>query len=197
MAAQGNAVSITPDSDYPLAGSEATRMLAEGLKQAEEEKGLSQRSIAKLLNYKSSVVLSHMALGRVPIPIDRAMDIARLLKLDQSRFLLAVLQQRHPEIDFIRLLGAGTKPGTKAAQAARNARASFVLDDLEAIAGRQLDELSTEKVNILREVVGDPNPSRRWLSYHELPAIEVIRQVQPSGLAPADRAKLREFMENL
>jgi transcriptional regulator with XRE-family HTH domain len=166
-------------------------MLAEGLKKAEDEHGLSQRSIAKLLNYKSSVVLSHMSLGRVPIPIDRALEIARLLKLDSSAFLLAVLQQRHPEIDFVRLLNASkaAKPG-KAAE-------SYVLTELEAIAGKRLDDLPADKVNVLREVVGDPSPARRWLSFQDLPTVEVIRNAKPLGLTPPERMKLREFLETI
>jgi DNA-binding transcriptional regulator YdaS (Cro superfamily) len=192
MNAQSKVVGVSPDEDYPLANTEATRMLAEGLKLAEEEKGLSQRSIAKLLNYKSSVVLSHMALGRVPIPIDRCVEIARLLKLESGRFLKAVLQQRHPDIDFDRLLGKSTGGSTAKARTD-----SYVVDELQAIAGKSLDELPVEKVDVLREVVGDNNPSRRWLGFNELPTVEVIRQVHPRGLSPADRAKLREFLEGL
>jgi transcriptional regulator with XRE-family HTH domain len=193
MNAQSNVQHNSPDEDYPLANTEATRMLADGLRQAEEEKGLSQRSIAKMLNYKSSVVLSHMALGRVPIPIDRCLEIARLLKLDSSRFLMAVLQQRHPDIDFARLLATGKSGGASKTKAAE----SYVLDELQAIAGKSLDELPVDKVNVLREAVGDNSPQRRWLSFNELPTVEVIRNVHPRGLSPADRNKLREFLEGL
>ena len=193
MSGQTNVVSIVADpGDYPLAHSEATRMLADGLKQAEEEKGLSQRTIAKMLAYKSSVVLSHMALGRVPIPVDRAPEIARLLKMDSGQFLLAVLQQRHPDIDFARLLA-----GAKGKPAAKGAKESYVVDELTAIAGKSLDDLPVEKVNVMREVVGDPNPQRRWLGYHELPTVELIRQKHPRGLSPAERARMGEFLDAL
>jgi hypothetical protein len=193
MVAQTNVVSINAGGeDYPLANSEATKMLAAGLKQAEEEKGLSQRTIAKTLNYKSSVVLSHMALGRVPIPIDRALEIARLLKMDSSRFLLAVLQQRHPDIDFPRLLNAGKGGSAKGSKVE-----SYVMDELQAIAGKPLDDLPVDKVNVLREAVGDPNPQRRWLAFHELPTVELLRQKHPRGLTPGARVKLSEFLEGL
>lgn len=193
MTAQGNVVKmVAPDTDYPLATSEATKMLAAGLKQAEEEKGLSQRTIAKQLNYKSSVVLSHMALGRVPIPIDRCLEIARLLKLDSGKFLMAVLHQRHPDIDFARLLGAG-----KVASGKTKGEEQYVVSELEAIAGRSLDELPVDKVNVMREVVGDPSPQRRWVSFGELPTVELIRNTHPRGLTPAMRSELRKFLEAL
>jgi hypothetical protein len=193
MAAQTNVVSIQGDSaDYPLANSEATRMLAEGLKAADEEKGLSQRTIAKMLNYKSSVVLSHMALGRVPIPIDRALEISRLLKLDSAKFLLAVLQQRHPDIDFIRLLGAG-----KVASRAPTKSDSYLKEELEAIAGRSLDDLPVDKADVMREVVGDANPARRWVSFNELPTVELIRQKKPRGITAAERIELGKFLDTL
>nr|WP_166175711.1 helix-turn-helix transcriptional regulator [Altererythrobacter segetis] len=107
--ANNKVVNLDPHGDYPLANSEATRMLAAGLEHAAEDKGWSQRTIAKMLNYRASVVLSHMALGRVPIPIDRALQFARLLGMDTAKFLLAVLEQRHPEIDFVKVLGATAK----------------------------------------------------------------------------------------
>lgn len=177
---QAKVVPIDPSADYPLANTEATRMLAEALEKAGEDKGWSQRQIAKMLNYKTSVVLSHMALGRVPIPIDRAMDFARLLKMDAPRFLLAVLEQRHPDIDFLRILGASAKQKSTG----KGGRESFVLEELEALAGKPLDELPNDQLNVLREAVSNPNAARRWLAPHEVSAIEAIRRVHPGGLAP-------------
>lgn len=191
--AQSNVVKIDPSADYPLANTEATRMLAAALEKASEDKGWSQRNIAKMLNYKTSVVLSHMALGRVPIPVDRALDFARLLKMDASKFLLAVLEQRHPDIDFLRILGASAK--SKAVS--KSGRESFVLDELESLAGRQLDELPNDQVNVLREAVSNPNAMRRWLAPHEVPVIETIRESHPQGLTPKERQQLGDFLKKL
>jgi hypothetical protein len=191
--AQSNVVAIDPSADYPLANTEATRMLAAGLEKANEDKGWSQRQIAKMLNYKTSVVLSHMALGRVPIPVDRALDFARLLKMDASRFLLAVLEQRHPDIDFLRILGASAKRKATG----KGGRESFVLDELESLAGRQLDELPNDIVNVLREAVSNPNAPRRWLAPHEVPVIEAIRETHPQGLSPKERQRLTDFLAKL
>src|SRR4051794_35113776 len=86
--------------DYPLQGTRAQMMLEEAMKRAQVA-GRSQRQVAKDdLGYGSSVVLSHMTLGRVPIPIDRAEDIANALGMEPKAFLLAVLEQRHPDIDY-------------------------------------------------------------------------------------------------
>lgn len=194
MAQNSNtAASIDPHQDYPLANTEATRMLAEALEKASQDKGWSQRQIAKMLNYKTSVVLSHMALGRVPIPVDRAMDFARLLKMDASRFLLAVLEQRHPDIDFLRILGASAKRQATG----KGGRESFVLEELESLAGRPLDELPNDQLNVLREAVSNPNAARRWLAPHEVPVMEAIRTTHPQGMNPAERKKLEAALEKI
>lgn len=88
---------------YPHAESTAARMMAEAFTKLALKKGLSQRRLAAQLGYKSSVVLSHMALGRVPIPIDRASQLAQVLQLDEREFVLALLEQRHPNIPFRQL----------------------------------------------------------------------------------------------
>ena len=63
--------------EYEYKEPRAARMLSEGLRRASSERGLSVRQLGKKLNYKQAVVLSHWATGRVPIPIDRAVEVAR------------------------------------------------------------------------------------------------------------------------
>src|SRR5688572_16263254 len=99
----------------------AARMLASGLKVAALERGLSLRAIGGRLEYKQPVVLSHMATGRVPIPLDRALDIAREVGLPDKPFLEAVLQQRHPGVDWSLVTG----------------RADPLIGELETIAGKR------------------------------------------------------------
>jgi hypothetical protein len=130
-----------------------------------------------------------MALGRVPIPVDRAVDFARYLGMDQNEFLLAVLKQRHPEIDFDRLLTKGKGP--------RKASSSALADELEATAGKPLDNLNIGQVKVMREVVQDANAPRRWVNAHEIGMIEQIRKVKPDGLTPAENKKLLECLEAL
>lgn len=178
------------NGDFPLKGTEAQRMLADALERAWREKDQSQRFIAGQLGYKSSVVLSHMALGRVPIPVDRAVDFARYLGMDQNEFLLAVLKQRHPEIDFDRLLTKGKHPRGKASNSA-------LADELEANAGKPLDNLNIGQVKVMREVVQDANAPRRWVAAHEIGMIEQIRKLKPDGLTPAENKKLAECLEGM
>ena len=134
-----------------------------------------------------------MALGRVLIPFDRAMVFARLLKMDAPRFLLAVLEQRHPDIDFLRILGASAKQKSTG----KGGRESFVLEELEALAGKPLDELPNDQLNVLREAVSNPNAARRWLAPHEVSAIETIRRARPDGLSPKQLQGLEAALAKL
>lgn len=177
--------------DYPFGNSHATKMLQEGLAQADKDKGWSQRHVAKLLNYKTSVVLSHMALGRVPIPVDRALDFSRLLRLPAGEFLVAVLEQRHPDIDWTRHL-AGVSKSSKA-----RAVESHVTAELESLAGSELDALPQQVVNVLRDVVADRNAPRRWMALNEVPIVESLREHHPGGLSPAKRKELDAFIAKL
>jgi len=180
--------------NYPLANSLATRMLHEAFEKINEEKGMSQRQIAPLLGYKSSVTLSHMAIGRVPIPIDRAVDFARFLGMDPGEFLIAVLEQRYPELNVRRVLGALSKHGKATVS---KTPVSVLVAELESIAGQSLDGLPVQTINVLREAVSDKNAPRRWMNMGEVPIIENLRRAKPHGLTPADVKKLNDFIESL
>ncbi len=91
-------------SPYLYAGTVATKMLAEAFEKIWNTRRLSQRQLAARLGYRSSVPLSHMATGRVPIPISRVSDLSRVLKIDEAALLIAVLEQRHPDVEFKRIL---------------------------------------------------------------------------------------------
>ena len=165
-------------TDFPYASTPAAQMLSEGLRTASAERGLSLRQIGKNLNYSQAVVLSHMANGRVPIPLDRAVDIAREVGLPAKRFLEAVLRQRHPQVEWGLLTTAGDE---------------FALE-LEKLAGKPLSALSAQHRRILREAVRDPKPESRWLTISELPAIDLIRRLFPNvgteGISSSDRELL-------
>jgi hypothetical protein len=167
--------------ELPFAGTEAAMLLAGAIGDRARDK-VSIRELGRRLEYKQAVVLSHMAAGRVPIPIDRALDIARVVGLDPRRFLFSVLQQRHPGIDWSGLMDAD---------------AGFA-SELELIAGRSLDELAAETKSVLREVVVDPNPGRRWLTTAELPTVEIIRNLRPAfpveGLDAEEKRELRKSL---
>lgn len=166
-------------NDYPLSESQASRMLAQGLARAKEERGWSIRQIGKLMGYKTSVVLSHMASGRVPIPIDRAEELADIIGLDKKDFLQSVLIQRHPRVSWGLLSGPY--------QTIRNDNLTL---ELEAALGSSLKDLSLEQRAVMREVAAEKSPRRRWLTVHELHAVEKLRKLFPSirneGISSAD-----------
>jgi hypothetical protein len=149
--------------------SAAARLLSNGLANAARERGLSQRSLAKQLGYKQSVVLSHMALGRVPIPLERAAQIADLLAMAKREFLMAVLVQRVPNVDWQRTFDFNR---------ARE-KAGELVAGLELIAREPLDSLSSGQQAVMREVAADRHAAERWLSVHEVPAVALLRSLRP------------------
>lgn len=171
---------------YPLKGTRAQTMLEEAMKFA-QAKGKSQREVAAALGYKGSVVLSHMTAGRVPIPVDRAMDIAKELGMPGETFLLAVLEQRFPEVDFNSLFNVTFSSNRTVA-------------NLEAVAGCSLDDLPSETRSMLEEVVGARSPRRRWLAPTELVTMDLIRSLRPdsrsSGLSEVDRQAIEKALAN-
>lgn len=160
-------------------------MLASGLRAAASERRLSLREIGRRLGYRQAVVLSHMARGRVPIPVDRAEAIAREVGLPEGQFLLAVLQQRHPEVDWNLITGAADPFAT----------------ELERTAGKPLSALSPPHQRVLRDVVRDSDPESRWLSIPEISAVDLMRelfpQVRTGGLSANDRQLLRSLADLL
>ena len=149
--------------DHPYATTPAARLLSAALRRKADEERVSVRTIGKALGYKHAVVLSHMANGRVPIPVDRAPEIARAIGLPEREFLLAVLCQRHKDVDWS-LITSGSDE---------------FADELEAIGGIPLSTFSAEHRRVMREVVADPRPQRRWLTLAELPLVEAIRDAAP------------------
>lgn len=149
--------------EYPYATTLAAQLLSAALRRKAEEERISVRTIGKELGYKQAVVLSHMANGRVPIPVDRAPEIARVTGLPEREFLLAVLRQRHKDVDWNLITSLSDE---------------FV-DELEGIACMPLSTFSAEQRRIMREVVADSKPQRRWLTLAELPLVEAIRDAAP------------------
>lgn len=150
---------------YEWADTHAAKMLASAIQRANETRGVSVRQLAKHLSYKQAVVLSHMANGKAPIPIDRAEDLAHALEMDAGSFLQAVIEQRHPGVSWSLITrGAGDANGDPLAR------------QLEAILGSSLGTLNAEQRRVMREVASDASPQRRWLSVHELPAYQEFRE---------------------
>lgn len=149
---------------YQWADTAAAKMLAAGLERARDQHGLSIRQLAKDLGYKQAVVLSHMATGRTPIPLERAEQIAAALEMDPAKFLRAVLDQRHPEVTWGLITGGATA-----------IRADNLATQLEIILNAPMSDLNADQRRVMREVAAERSPGRRWLSVHELPIVEAIR----------------------
>lgn len=141
-----------------------------------------------MLGYKQAVVLSHMTTGRVPIPIDRAEEIARVLEIDPKSFLQAVVKQRHPDVSWSLLSDQGHHEGGE------------FIQELAVSFGGPLEDLNQEQRSVMREVAAEPRPRRRWLSVHELTPIEAIREIRPTvgseGLRASEIAALRNALRS-
>lgn len=177
---------------YPYAETSAALMLRSALERVSRERRLSLRSLAKQLGYKQATVLSHMSNGRIPIPLERATDIARAVDLAPDAFLAASVAQRAPE--------AKKFWGFESAGDAEVAERAYFVAELTELAGSALENLNDEQKRIIREVVLDPNPSRRWLSSTELGVVLMLRRVRPEfttrGLDERDLAKLRDVLSS-
>lgn len=175
-------------SNFPHAETRAAQMLRRALDVNQREKGISIRKLGAQLGYKQAAVLSHMASGRVPIPLERALDIAEATDLDPGDFLAACVEQRNP--DAKRLLRSFAPEETS----------SFSLvSDLNVIAGGPLDEMTDGQKLVMREAASDSRASRRWLSAAELPLIELVRRLRPSvtreGLTPSDLSAIESALK--
>ncbi len=162
-------------SDYPYATTAAARMLSDAISARAEAGGVSLRQLAGELGYRSAVVLSHMRTGRLPIPVDRAVEIAKAIGMDESQFLVLVLKQRFPDVDIKRAFSDTPKEGSETLSIG----IVRLCGELGALAGRPISELPAESLGVLREVVAEPHPRRRWLTIPELSLIELVRRSDP------------------
>ena len=170
--------------DFPFASSGAAMLLAGALEAMSREKGISLREIGRGLGYKQPVVLSHMSSGRVPVPIGKAPAIARAVGLPERDFTLAVLEQRHSEVNWETLMALDDD----------------LIEELTSIAGGALGSLPADVKNILREVVADPRAPKRWLSIAELGPAELLRKLRPhirsEGINGEDRLAIRSALRS-
>lgn len=170
---------MTRSIDPDLAESDAAQMLSAALSRASNERGLSLRKIAPLVGYKQAVVLSHMATGRVPIPVEKAEKLAEVLGIDPGTFLKAILKQRHPEVSWSLVTNVEGE-----------IHDSFE-EGLALGLGQHGSRLNEEQVAVMREMAADPHPRRRWLSVEEAAAIEMLRGSklggEPTGEPATDR----------
>lgn len=184
--------SVSHGSGFDYADTRAAHMLREALHRRKLE-GVSMRTIAlKILKYKQATVLSQMASGRVAIPTKRAREIAAATGLPEAEFMNAVADQRQ------------TRPRASQQQSTTALIGAFAVgsddfaQELEDIAGLPLDQLSAAHKQVLRDVVSQQDPTRRWISPAEAGIVHLLRSLRPDvverGLDHPDREKLRKAM---
>ena len=153
-------------NDRPYGSSRAAQILARAIEDLHRREKVSQRQLAKRLGYKQSVLLSHWANGRVPIPIERVAELAEALILDERQFLLAVLSQRHPTFNWDILEDEHTP-------------AFHFVRELEQIAGMPVEDFEAGQKMVMRQAAADGRADLRWLAIHEMPVAALLRKVMP------------------
>lgn len=164
------------EDDFPHADSAAAIMLRNALDRYVSAPGKSLRKLGAKLGYKQAAILSHMASGRVPIPLDRADELARALDINPREFVENVLIQRHPGAYHALQLSSSltsTPP---------------FLPRLE------------EHGEIIMQVLQDIRPAQRWLSEKELLTIMAIREARPNfkseGLSTDELQQILAILKN-
>jgi hypothetical protein len=188
---------IGEPATYPYATTRAARALSDALNEMSTGAQVSLRTIAGRLNYKSAVVLSHMRTGRLPIPVERAIEIAHAVGLEPEPFLALVLEQRYPDVDLTKALtGASVAPLRDVAT-----KAISLLDELKDLAGMAFEDLPAPTIGVIREVVSDPRPRRRWLGVSEARIMDIIRDERPDlssdGVSADQAEQLRSALKRI
>ena len=179
-----NSPTAVKETPFPYADTEAALMFRSMLDQHVQRHHTSLRRLATELGYKQSTVLSHMASGRVPIPIDRAAEFADYLNVPRAMFIPAVLRQRHPDV-LDAVAGDSDEP-----------RLRVELSNLSAFESAKMTKAQQK---IVQEVLRDSRPEERWLTPAEVPVVGFLREACPnifeSGLTVIQRRALKEAIE--
>ena len=166
---------------FPYLDTEAALMLRSALDHHKRSKKVSLRQLSKQLGYKQSAILSHMANGRVAIPLDRAEELADSLQMSKPHFLTAVIKQRYSRFyDAVNQLTQSTNTSS----------------NLEGIDWRSLNEA---QARVIREVVRDRYPEERWLTPHEVPFMSLIRkefpEISSKGLSERELSRVKASLD--
>lgn len=176
-----NVVPAIKDTPFPHADTTAARALQSALNRAKVKNKTSLRALAKQLNYKQAAVLSHMASGRIPIPVERAEEIAVALDINPSAFMKTVLKQRYPNMSL-----------TVEQQVFDH---HALLSGLDTSLPPGLNKATPSQMRIIREVLRNDHASERWLSPHEVFFLSEIRKLRPGiiadGLSSDDLQQVR------
>lgn len=174
------------EAQYPFADTEAAIILRSALDQYVRRNKSSLRKLATTLGYKQSTVLSHMASGRVAIPIDRAAEFADHLDIARAVFLPIVLKQRHPDVlEAVKVSAEGSE----------------MQIGLLASVNHDSVRMTKKQQKIVQEMVRDSCPEERWLTPSEVPLVNYFRNEVPEifehGLNLVQLKLLKEAIQSI
>lgn len=173
------------EASHPYVDTAAAKMLSGAVERYTNLNRGGLRALATKLGMKQATVLSHMANGRMAIPLDRAPQLALVLGMDPVNFTKLVLKQRSPEVFAV--LEEEYADRTDQAMAKQLAQLEAVL-----VGG---DAFPPDVLRIIAEVVRDRKPDERWLAIGEVAAVRELRKLRPAGLDEMDLHLLRMAME--
>lgn len=154
---------------HPYANTRAARLLAQGLKEYTAKHSGGLRALASNLEIKQATVLSHMANGRIGIPLERAAELASRLGMDTAHFCMAVLEQRAPSVYEVIDDELKSREGSDLSGKLREL--------LNRAASR--DQLTDEHIEIIGEALATKQPTTKWIRPWEEGIIRAVRERFP------------------
>ena len=156
----------------PFADTRAARLLRKAIGRFTDGQPGGLRALAAMLEIKQATVLSHMANGRMAIPLDRANQLAHVLDMNPTEFSLAVLEQRAPDV-YNQL---NSVYAFEVAELAQPATTSLI-DELVSAS-----PLSEQQVILIRQILRRRDPELRWVVGADAALVGAIRTQRPAGV---------------
>lgn len=164
------------EQKFPYRDTAAAAMLSSALQRYTAQNPGGLRALAVRLGIGQATVLSHMAHGRIGIPLDRVAQFAEILGLDSADFSLAVLKQRAPEV-----------------YAELNDRFDFSTTGAD-----QSSKTVLTSAGVHAPTNSPPlNEAHRIAIGYETDLIDLVRLHRPLGLSPTEKRILLELVEGL
>ncbi|WP_298190565.1 hypothetical protein [Novosphingobium sp.] len=121
---------------------------------------------------KQATVLSHMATGRIGIPLDRVEQFAEVLEMNPEEFSFAVIEQREPA-----MLGLLSRFYGHVCDRAQSGELASLIDEMRSTA-----DLSSRQMSDIREILRQRDTPSRLVTGRASELISVIRSARPIGL---------------
>jgi len=178
-------MAVMTSPKLPYAGTRAAAMLKEALARYTSQHKGGLRALAGVIGMNQATVLSHMATGRIGIPLDRVQQFAEVLDLNVEAFSLAVIEQREPAM--LSLLQSVYRVETEGTDSAE--RAGLIREI------RAAKVLSPRQISLIRDIVRDPELSTRVVTGRESELIWKIREARPMGPEDGEWDKLTALID--